>query len=95
VVLFSLILLGSILVSLSMGYMNIPIPDIAGTALGLPFSARAAPVSRETLVQRLRTRAQEMILAYRDTATRVGRGNRSHAGKSAHCVYPAGSTAYG
>ena len=42
VVLFSLILMGSVLVFFSMGYMNISIADIAGTALGLPFSAGAA-----------------------------------------------------
>ncbi|MFO7989383.1 MAG: FecCD family ABC transporter permease [Thermodesulfobacteriota bacterium] len=41
VVLFSFTLLGSVLMSLSMGYINIPIPDIAGITLGLPVSAGA------------------------------------------------------
>ncbi len=46
VVLFSLILLGTILTSLSMGYMNIPVVDIVRIVLGIPLSAdeTVAPV---------------------------------------------------
>ncbi len=38
VVLFSLLLLGSILLSLSMGYMEIPVLDIVNIVLGMPSS---------------------------------------------------------
>jgi iron complex transport system permease protein len=48
VVLFSLILLGTILTSLSMGYMNIPVADIVRIVLGIPLSAdeTVAPVTK-------------------------------------------------
>ncbi|MEX1301171.1 MAG: hypothetical protein AB1Z16_03340 [Desulfotignum sp.] len=127
VVLFSLILMGSVLVFFSMGYMNISIADIAGTALGLPFSAgaafgasivfllnlarslitgqwtddspsgcprvfsdwRGAPVSRETLVRRLRARVQELNPAHRKTAPPVAGGPES-CGKISPLCFPGG-----
>jgi iron complex transport system permease protein len=48
VVLFSLLLLGSILLSLSMGYMDIPVLDIVNIVFGLPSLPAEMPPMMET-----------------------------------------------
>jgi iron complex transport system permease protein len=48
VVLFSLLLLGSILLSLSMGYMDIPVLDIVNIVFGLPSLSAEMPPMMET-----------------------------------------------